>query len=48
MKRHLAAVMMADVVAYSRLMEADELGTLTRVKALTKDLVGPAIASAAP
>ena len=32
MKRRLAAVLMADVVGYSRLMEADEAGTLAAVR----------------
>ncbi len=30
MERRLAAILAADVVGYSRLMEADEEGTLTR------------------
>ena len=30
--RRLAAVMAADVVGYSRLMERDEAGTLARLK----------------
>ena len=32
MERRLAAVLMADVVGYSRLMEADEAGTLAALK----------------
>src|SRR3569832_2602302 len=32
MQRKLAAILSADVVAYSSLMEADEAGTLTRLK----------------
>ena len=31
--RRLAAIMVADVVGYSRLMEADEAGTLEALKA---------------
>jgi class 3 adenylate cyclase len=38
MERKLAAILAADVVGYSRLMEADEPGTLTRLKALLKDI----------
>jgi class 3 adenylate cyclase len=32
MERRLAAILMADVVGYSRLMEEDEAGTLARWK----------------
>ena len=32
MERRLAAVLMADVVGYSRLMEGDETGTLAALK----------------
>ena len=31
-QRRLAAIMSADVVGYSRLMEADEVGTLEALK----------------
>jgi class 3 adenylate cyclase len=41
----LAAVLAADVAGYSRLMGADEEGTLARLKSLRKTLVDPAIAS---
>lgn len=44
MERRLAAIMVADVVGYSRLMGADELGTLERLKSLRKELVQPKIA----
>src|SRR3954453_6197953 len=44
-KRRLAAVLAADVAGYSRLMGADEEGTLTRLQAARKALVDPAIAS---
>ena len=37
----LAAILAADVVGYSRLMEADEAGTLERLKSLRKELVQP-------
>ncbi len=41
--RRLAAILAADVVAYSRLMAEDEAGTLERMKSLRKDLVQPKI-----
>ena len=41
MARRLAAILAADVVGYSRLMAADEAGTLARLKALRKDLIEP-------
>jgi TolB-like protein len=43
-QRRLAAILMADVVGYSRLMGADEEGTLARLKAHRRDLVEPKIA----
>ena len=43
-ERRLAAILAADVVGYSRLMEADEAGTHARLKALRKALIEPAIA----
>jgi adenylate cyclase len=43
-ERRLAAVLAADVAGYSRLMGADEEGTLTRLKAVRKSLVDPTIA----
>jgi adenylate cyclase len=43
-ERRLAAVLAADVAGYSRLMGADELGTLAALKALRRDIVDPAIA----
>jgi len=45
MERRLAAILAADVVGYSRLMGADEAGTLSRLKALRRDLVQPKIAA---
>jgi TolB-like protein/class 3 adenylate cyclase len=42
--RRLAAVLAADVAGYSRLMAADEEGTLARLKAVRKSLVDPTIA----
>ncbi len=44
MERRLAAILAADVVGYSRLMEADEAGTLEGIKALRNDLIDPLIA----
>ena len=44
MKRRLAAILAADVVAYSRLMGADEQGTLSRLKVLRRDLIEPLVA----
>ena len=43
-ERKLAAILAADVVGYSRLMGADETGTLARLKALRKELIEPRIA----
>src|SRR5271167_4498803 len=42
--RRLAAILAADVAGYSRLIEADEEGTLERVKALRRELLDPKIA----
>ena len=43
MERRLAAILVADVVAYSRLMGEDESGTLERLKSLRRELVQPNI-----
>jgi adenylate cyclase len=43
-ERRLAAILAADVVGYSRLMGADEVGTLTTLKAHRRELIDPAIA----
>ena len=43
-ERRLAAVLAADMVGYSRLMEADEAGTLARLKTHRLELIDPAIA----
>ena len=43
-ERRLAAILAADVVGYSRLMEADEGGTHARLKAVRKELLEPRIA----
>src|SRR6266446_5209167 len=42
--RRLAAILAADVAGYSRLMGADEEGTLDRLKAHRRQLVDPKIA----
>ncbi|HWT31702.1 MAG TPA: adenylate/guanylate cyclase domain-containing protein [Propylenella sp.] len=42
-ERRLAAILAADVVGYSRLMEVDETGTLARLKAHRLELIDPAI-----
>ena len=44
MERKLAAILAADVVGYSRLMEQDEAKTFQRVKAHRNELVEPTIA----
>src|ERR1700724_3226731 len=43
-ERRLAAVLAADMVGYSRLMEVDETGTLARLKTHRIDLIDPAVA----
>ncbi len=43
MARRLSAILAADVVGFSRLMGADEAGTLDRLKALRRELVQPKI-----
>ena len=42
--RKLAAILVADVVGYSRLAGADEERTLARLRALRSDLIDPSIA----
>jgi class 3 adenylate cyclase len=42
--RRLAAILAADVAGYSRLMGADEEGTLERLKGLRRELLDPKIA----
>ena len=44
-RRRLAAIFVADIVGFSRLMGADEAATLTRLKALRAEVIDPAIAS---
>ena len=43
-QRRLAAILAADVVGYSRLMGADEAGTLAVLKTRRRDILQPAIA----
>jgi len=43
LERRLAAILAADIVGYSRLMRADEEGTLARLKALQKELFAPKV-----
>jgi len=40
-KRRLAAIVAADIVGYSRLMEIDEVGTHARLKALRREVLDP-------
>ncbi len=39
-ERRLAAILTADVVGYSRLMEADEVGTLAALQRHRDELIG--------
>src|SRR6266705_1940871 len=43
--RRLAAILAADIAGYSRLMGADEEGTLERLKALRREVIDPKIAA---
>ena len=43
MNRRLAAIMVADVVGFSRMMEADEAGTLAALKERRKDVLEPVV-----
>ena len=44
MERRLAAIFSADVVGYSRLIRADEEGTLVALKSLRNDIIDPKVA----
>src|SRR5215469_10545988 len=44
MERRLAAILVADVVGYSRLMQADEGGTLAALKARRTEVLQPLLA----
>lgn len=46
MSRRLAAILVADMVGYSRLISVDEIGTLARLKALRHEIIDPGIISA--
>ena len=41
--RRLAAILAADVAGYSRLIRADEEGTIARLRTLRRELIDPAI-----
>jgi adenylate cyclase len=45
MQRRLAAILAADVAGYSRLIGADEEGTLAALRALRRALIDPAVAA---
>ena len=40
-ERRLAAILATDVVGYSRLVEKDEAGTLSTLKALRREVIDP-------
>ena len=44
-QRRLAAILVADVVGYSRLMEADETGTRARLRSLHSELIDRRVAA---
>ncbi len=44
-ERRLAAILVADVVGYSRLVGVDEEGTIARLNSLRKELIDPSIAT---
>ena len=43
MKRHLAAILAADIVGYSRMMAEDESGTLAALKSCVTEVIEPAV-----
>ncbi len=45
MERRLAAIVIADVVGYSKLIRDDEAGTRTRFQALQHDVFEPAVSA---
>lgn len=45
MERRLSAVVISDVVGFSRLMEADETGTLATLKERRTSIVEPVVAA---
>ena len=44
LERHLAAIMALDIAGYSRLMSADEAGTLTRLRRRRQTIFNPLVA----
>jgi class 3 adenylate cyclase len=44
-ERRLAAILCADVVGYSRLIERDEAGTLRALRSLRREIVDPLLAT---
>jgi class 3 adenylate cyclase len=44
MERKLAAILAADVVGYSRLMESDEAGTMAVLRVRRRDVLAPLVA----
>jgi len=44
-QRRLVAILAADIVGYSRLMSEDELGTLSRLKTLRREIITPITAA---
>ena len=42
-QRRLAAILVADVAGYSKLVGADEAGTLAKLAAMKRDVIEPAI-----
>ncbi len=42
-QRRLAAILVADVVGYSKLVGSDEAGTLAKLSALKRDVIEPVI-----
>src|SRR6476660_1289965 len=45
-ERRLAAILITDVVGYSRMVSKDEAGTLRRLKTLRRTVIDPRIAAA--
>ena len=43
-ERRLAAIMVADIVGYSRLVEQDEAGTLSAIRELRREVIDPLLA----
>jgi TolB-like protein/class 3 adenylate cyclase len=44
-QRRLAAILIADIVGYSRLIECDEVATLAAVRQLNRDIIQPLLAA---